>query len=300
MSEQSFTLLELGSNSLKHYVVSLSTGSESSIQTRKIPWEVAHDFYRHGELVDSTVQHIVDTLREADAYSSPVPLGKSLCFATGVFREFTRTHELEKRVRDEVGVRIRVMSGVDEARLMAKGFRPGAPSVLLCDVGGATTEWAWFDGGVARRFGSLKLGCIRSLYADPQSAAHALADFDAAGVLPDADVVGTGGICQTLASLVGAPHVSLGDLQNLREQIASNGAPRSVPAHRARILDVGIGIVESLVKRSGREVLVVAAASSVRSGLAERLVHALQRRDAEDMKATMLLESTHLRRDEID
>ena len=85
--------------------------------------------------------------------------------ATSAVREAENRDEFLRRARDEAGVEVEVISGVEEARLIHLGVLQAVPVFdrqhLLVDIGGGSTEFVVGKGGEALDARSLKLGAIR-------------------------------------------------------------------------------------------------------------------------------------------
>jgi exopolyphosphatase/guanosine-5'-triphosphate,3'-diphosphate pyrophosphatase len=85
--------------------------------------------------------------------------------ATSAVREAANRQEFLRRARDEAGVRIEVVSGIEEARLIHLGVLQAVPvfdqQVLVMDIGGGSTEFVLGLGSEVLEARSLKLGAIR-------------------------------------------------------------------------------------------------------------------------------------------
>jgi exopolyphosphatase / guanosine-5'-triphosphate,3'-diphosphate pyrophosphatase len=85
--------------------------------------------------------------------------------ATSAVREAANRQVLIDRAWDEAGVHVDVISGVEEARLIHLGVLQAVPvfdkRLLLCDIGGGSTELLVGLHGDALAARSLKLGAIR-------------------------------------------------------------------------------------------------------------------------------------------
>ncbi|MBI4603271.1 MAG: hypothetical protein HY721_15060 [Planctomycetes bacterium] len=301
MSEQPFGLLELGSNSLKLHLVSVTPQGGHSINTHKFPWRVAHEYFSTGTMSEASVREMIELLRGVEAVSGGIKLSSMLSVATGVFRELRGIDRLAIRVKTEVGIRLRVISGEEEAKLMAKGFRdPGISGpVLLCDLGGATTQWAWLIGGQPKACGSLTLGAIRNQYLfrrmgpDPseylrQSAGHCDGLLGSVPVLAEPTLVATGGTARAAAQCLGAETVAVEDLGGLLRRVARDGPPPGLSQARGAVFLPGLVILERLLVRSRARSLSFAKAS-VRDGMAWRLIQLLGSYRREDLHSTLLL-----------
>jgi exopolyphosphatase/guanosine-5'-triphosphate,3'-diphosphate pyrophosphatase len=85
--------------------------------------------------------------------------------ATSAVREAENHDEFLRRARDEAGVEIEVVSGVEEARLIHLGVLQAVPvfdeRLLLCDIGGGSTELLVGERGEVLTSRSFKLGAVR-------------------------------------------------------------------------------------------------------------------------------------------
>ena len=85
--------------------------------------------------------------------------------ATSAVRESLNKSELLKKVADETGVEIEVISGYEEARLIYLGVLKSVPvferKALVIDIGGGSTEFIIGEKGKTHFSVSLKLGAVR-------------------------------------------------------------------------------------------------------------------------------------------
>ena len=301
LDHEPFGLLEMGSNSLKFYLVKVAGQGPHSIQTHKFPWKVAHDFFSTGRLEEGTVQEMLRALRAVEAVSEGVPLPVMLTLATGVFREVADLPSLASRIRTETGIRIRVISGEDEARLMARASpeRKRAGTFLLCDLGGATTEWARIQNGAGTAWGSLPLGAIRNEYrfrhlrGDPEeyvrrSRVYCDEHLGALPAIPGTAVLAAGGTARAAALCAGTGQISAEALSAMVHQVARDGPPPGLKPERRAVFLPGLIILERILGRSHAAFL-ESSASSVRDGMAFRLARLLATHRRAELHSTLLL-----------
>jgi exopolyphosphatase/guanosine-5'-triphosphate,3'-diphosphate pyrophosphatase len=85
--------------------------------------------------------------------------------ATSAVREAENADEFVARARDEAGIEVEIISGVEEARLIHLGVLQSLPvyeqRLVLVDIGGGSTEVLVGERGEVLAVGSLKLGAIR-------------------------------------------------------------------------------------------------------------------------------------------
>jgi exopolyphosphatase/guanosine-5'-triphosphate,3'-diphosphate pyrophosphatase len=115
-------------------------------------------------LTPAAIQRGVDVLRRlkrvADVSNAPVR-----AVATSAVREAQNNDEFVRRAREEAGVEIEVVSGTEEARLIHLGILQALPvferRLLMCDIGGGSTELLIGQRGEVLASRSLKLGAVR-------------------------------------------------------------------------------------------------------------------------------------------
>jgi exopolyphosphatase / guanosine-5'-triphosphate,3'-diphosphate pyrophosphatase len=85
--------------------------------------------------------------------------------ATSAVREATNAVDFIRRAHDEAGVFVEVISGTEEARLIHLGVLQSVPvfdqRLLLCDIGGGSTEVLVGESGEVLAARSFKLGAVR-------------------------------------------------------------------------------------------------------------------------------------------
>ena len=90
---------------------------------------------------------------------------RALAVATSAVREAENRSTFIERARDEAGIDVEVISGFEEARLIHLGVLQAVPvydrQVLVCDIGGGSTELVVGRKGDILTARSLKLGAIR-------------------------------------------------------------------------------------------------------------------------------------------
>jgi exopolyphosphatase/guanosine-5'-triphosphate,3'-diphosphate pyrophosphatase len=100
--------------------------------------------------------------------------------ATGVVWAAINRDSFLNRIREEVDLSIRLLSGIAEGQLMWRGvrwsLRDSAPSRLAADMGGWSTEFIWVERELARKIKSVNLGavalCEQFLKHDPPRASE--------------------------------------------------------------------------------------------------------------------------------
>jgi exopolyphosphatase/guanosine-5'-triphosphate,3'-diphosphate pyrophosphatase len=112
------------------------------------------------EAIDRGVTALRGFRRIADSHGAEIH-----AVATSAVREAENRDEFVARARDDAGVRVEVITGVEEARLIHLGVLQAVPvfeqRVLVMDIGGGSTEFVLGLGDQMLDARSLKLGAIR-------------------------------------------------------------------------------------------------------------------------------------------
>jgi len=112
------------------------------------------------EAIDRGIEALSRFRQIAEIADAPVR-----AIATSAVREADNRDDFLRRARDEAGIDVEVVSGVEEARLIHLGVLQDVPVVdrrlLLIDIGGGSTEFVVGEGTEMLEARSLKLGAIR-------------------------------------------------------------------------------------------------------------------------------------------
>ena len=271
MPPKNLCILEFGSHSLKLYHYEIDADRRSIYSTRKIPWRFAHEFYRTGTVTEDALAEIIGCVNRMQEGNEDVPRSRWLAFATGVFRELPSADRLLRRIGKKTGIRVWCLSGASEAKMMALSkdyhLRASDHPLLLFDLGGATTEWAWYAESMARAWGSVRLGAVRGCYAlsgftrNPEaSSTSAFEEYcdERLRSLPSGagtQVVGTGGTVKAAARCLGTRAICLSRLHELIERVRVSGPPPCLEPSRQEILLPGLLIMTRILTRCGATAL---------------------------------------------
>jgi len=269
MHQENPDLLEMGSTSLKFYEFDQARMKLDQRRVIKVSWNVAHRHFGEGEIGTETFSEICSAIRRVEVLVD-ASLKGSVAIATGVFRELPNLEPLSEYVAKETGVQINVISASDEASLAGVGLqkRRVKQSCLLCDIGGATTEWAWHTAENKIETGSLLLGAIRNTYLfkteRQEEMRNRLQDnieyCDALLLenLPDAtaaEVICTGGTAKAMVLVHGSEVMQTGDVESMIYDMIANGIPNSLHPERQPIFLSGSLIAWRLAIHCGARYL---------------------------------------------
>ncbi|WP_405743664.1 Ppx/GppA family phosphatase [Streptomyces sp. NBC_01525] len=224
-------VLDVGSNTVHLLVVDAHPGARPlPAYSHKAELRLAELLDADGAISDAGVARLITTVREAGEVAEDKGVEDVLPFATSAIREATNSEEVLRRVAEETGVALQVLSGEDEARLTflaaRRWFGWSAGRLLLLDIGGGSLEIAYGLDEEPDAAASLPLGAGRltsgALPGDPPGTddvralrrrvradiAKVVSDFTRFGA-PD-HVVGTSKTFRQLARITGAARSSDG------------------------------------------------------------------------------------------
>ena len=169
-----------------------------------------------GYLGHEQISRTIDTLRLCRETASLDSIKHVLLVGTSPVREAANWEEFLRRVEEETGLRMRVLTGNEEALYGVLGALTSmdAPSVLFFDLGGGSLELTYVNRTRIRRILSLPLGALKltSAFAGKNGTfskknrgrmakqiAHVLPSTDDLGLDRDTVLVGTGGTVRAMA-----------------------------------------------------------------------------------------------------
>jgi exopolyphosphatase/guanosine-5'-triphosphate,3'-diphosphate pyrophosphatase len=169
--------LDLGSNSFHLIVVDArADGSFETLLREREMLRLGDAVARHGRIPDDDCDLAEATVGRLNALAQAMDVEETVACATSAIREAENGSELVDRIESETGVRVRVISGKDEARLIFGAVRASVvidPGPALClDLGGGSLEITVGDSAGLLWSTSLKLGVGRlgaDLRSDPPS-----------------------------------------------------------------------------------------------------------------------------------
>lgn len=218
-------VLDVGSNTVHLLVVDAHRGAHPlPMHSEKTVLRLAEQITGSGELSKAGADDLVRAVESAKAAAARLDCREVMAFATSAVREAKNSAKVLRKVTEETGVDLQVLSGVDEARLtflaVRRWFGWSAGKLLVLDIGGGSLEVAMGMDEEPELAESLPLGAGRTTRTrfknDPPSRSELIAtsawlEEQLAGLakkvakqgLPDR-VVATSKTFRSLARLTGA------------------------------------------------------------------------------------------------
>ncbi|MEW5854646.1 MAG: Ppx/GppA phosphatase family protein [Myxococcota bacterium] len=266
-------VIDLGSNSVRLVVAEYVPGLPPRVLAEeREPVRLGEAVFQTGQLNALAAERAAQAMRRLTAVARARGVQRLHARGTCALREAEDAGLFIQRIRELTGVDLQILTGREEARLIARGVLAGLPDaagdIVVLDVGGGSVEVARATDGVITDVASLKLGAVRLsemfLRTDPPTAtemellrAHARAT--ARSVLTfsagsKARVLGTAGTIQALWQVAsggkGPPAIDLDEMEEVVERMAKlpmvkrRALPHLDPRRADIIVGGGLALLE--------------------------------------------------------
>ncbi|HYH99624.1 Ppx/GppA phosphatase family protein [Hyalangium sp.] len=138
-------------------------GALETLHQERDPIRPGEGVFATGSMPRETADRLLSTLRRYAALCRRHK-ARVRAVATSALRDARNRAEIVRRVREEAGMNLEVVSGKEEARLICLGVlhrKPPSSRSLLVDIGGGSTEVATALGEKPDNLWSLALGAVR-------------------------------------------------------------------------------------------------------------------------------------------
>ena len=157
--------IDIGSNSIKLAVVDAAASDSFAVIAREKEFvRLGHDTLQYGHLAPAAIELASDCLKRFRSIAEARGAEKIVAIATASIREASNAAQFIKEVEQNTGIRVEVLSGIEEARLIGLAASQGCGSrgmaSINIDIGGGSTEISLVRDGAALALFSVKLGAI--------------------------------------------------------------------------------------------------------------------------------------------
>ncbi|MCS7199963.1 MAG: HU family DNA-binding protein [Caldimicrobium sp.] len=120
-----------------------------------------------GLISPSAQERALEVLRNFKKIMEDFEVSEYFAVGTAVFRRAKNAREFQKRIEEELGLKVEILSSEEEAKLILEGIFLGLRKLglnlkefLIVDVGGGSTEFVYIKDGVPQFTKSLELGVV--------------------------------------------------------------------------------------------------------------------------------------------
>lgn len=164
MKTQTVAAIDIGSNSLKLVIVkAAASDSFTLILQDRERVRLGHETLKTHNLSPEAINLSADAIAKFRSIAESRGADVILAVATASVREAANAAEFVSEIERRTGVRVEVLSSLEEARLIgiaaAQSF-PTAKSLINIDIGGGSTELSLMKAGEPDKLFSMKLGAV--------------------------------------------------------------------------------------------------------------------------------------------
>jgi exopolyphosphatase/guanosine-5'-triphosphate,3'-diphosphate pyrophosphatase len=157
--------IDIGTNTFRILICEAAGKQIRKIYTDQVITRLGGGFKKDERLLtDSAIQRSIIVLKKFSQIVKSYGVERSRMVATSVVRESINGREFVRRVEDETGINIELISGQEEARLAAVGvlnsIKIRSKCVVILDIGGGSTEYIFLDGDDGMEIISTRMGVV--------------------------------------------------------------------------------------------------------------------------------------------
>jgi len=155
--------IDIGTNAVKSKIFDTSSNLISFSESIRTPTRLGTDVFVDGLLSKVSIEKLVSSLKKYQDYFNRNQIEFYEIVATSAFRDTKNSEDARRAVENEIEHPIRVISGLEEASLMALNpkIKKNDPK-LYADLGGGSLEFFYYLDG-KKKIKSFQLGAVRNM-----------------------------------------------------------------------------------------------------------------------------------------
>ncbi|KRM90052.1 Ppx/GppA family phosphatase [Fructilactobacillus florum] len=161
---ENFVIIDIGSNSVRMAIYEIDQeGNYQEVKRMKSPARLSQGMGRKNRLQSGAIQRTIKALHQFQAFYSKLPNLTVTAIATAAVRQAQNQDDFLKLVRDQTGIKIRVLTGAEEAYFDYEGVadRVKVHDFVLMDIGGASVEIVHVRKREAINYTSIPTGAVK-------------------------------------------------------------------------------------------------------------------------------------------
>jgi len=161
--------IDIGTNAIRLQVVKVfeedNLVSFKKLEFLRFPLRLGQDVFKKGKIGNNTREKFEKLMRTFKLLIDLYEVKAYNAVATSAMREAENGKEIQEYIMDMVGLKIDIISGDAEARILKKAIIPFLKDkqYVHVDVGGGSTEVNIFEGKKLKKAQSFKIGSVRKL-----------------------------------------------------------------------------------------------------------------------------------------
>lgn len=159
-----YGIIDIGSNTIRLKIYTLKDGIIKGIIDKKTFAKLANYINKDGILTNDGISILINILKEYKEILDLLEISKYYFFATASLRNAANALDIIKKVKDEVGIDITLLSGEEEARYDFYGcmLYKKEDTAIMIDIGGGSSELVFIINGEIHKEYSIPLGSLNT------------------------------------------------------------------------------------------------------------------------------------------
>lgn len=246
--------IDIGTNAVKSKIFDTSSNLISFNESIRSPTRLGTDVFVDGQLSKVSIQKLVTSLKKYQDYFNRNEIDFYEIVATSAFRDTKNSENARRLVENEIEHPIKVISGLEEASLIALNPKiKKSDSKLYADLGGGSLEFFYYLDG-KKKIKSFQLGAVRNMLRKDRpdewkklnAWLNKLPSFDT--------IVGIGGNIRSFLRIHNQDKVTKKEFIKLKDELNKLTFSEKIAKHdlsedRADVIDYAMSIYEFVLNR---------------------------------------------------
>ena len=246
--------IDIGTNAVKSKIFDTSSNLISFNESIRSPTRLGTDVFVDGQLSKVSIQKLVTSLKKYQDYFNRNEIDFYEIVATSAFRDTKNSENARRLVENEIEHPIKVISGLEEASLIALNPKiKKSDSKLYADLGGGSLEFFYYLDG-KKKIKSFQLGAVRNMLRKDRpdewkklnAWLNKLPSFNT--------VVGIGGNIRSFLKIHNQDKISKEEFIKLKDKLNKLTFSEKISKHdlsedRADVIDYAMSIYEFVLNR---------------------------------------------------
>jgi len=167
LEKKRIAAIDIGSNAIRMVLAEFSPRGLLLLKKYRIPIRLGADVFEKGRISGKNLRAAARAFRKFREISDKSQVMRIRAVGTSALREAKNRGAFLELIRRKSGIRIEVIDGVEEARLIhlavAKELHLEGHRTLLVDIGGGSVELTFSEAGLMTSTQSFPFGTVRTL-----------------------------------------------------------------------------------------------------------------------------------------
>ena len=246
--------IDIGTNAVKSKIFDTSSNLISFNESIRTPTRLGTDVFVDGLLSKVSIEKLVTSLKKYQDYFNRNQIEFYEIVATSAFRDTKNSEDARRLVENEIEHPIKVISGLEEASLMALNPKIRKDdSKLYADLGGGSLEFFYYLDG-KKKIKSFQLGAVRNMLRKDRPDEWKKLNVWLNKLPSFNTVVGIGGNIRSFLKIHNQDKITKKEFIKLKDELNKLTFSEKISKHdlsedRADVIDYAMSIYEFVLNR---------------------------------------------------